>query len=155
MCRLEFSDAAQIRDAATIFFKHSDLRTLTPLPRSNTSTGGGSTSSSDANMQSSKADSSQSKILSRTLHILLHWSCLLLLWLYRFGRLSWLTSVLSFLAKMKQLSVINSGSTRDRFMQLCLRQLWFTASFIPDLNHLNHSHCNCYFMSNSFRLNCY
>ena len=30
LCRLEFNDATQIRDAATIFFKHSDLRTSTP-----------------------------------------------------------------------------------------------------------------------------
>ena len=62
LCHLAFSDAAQIRDAATIFFKHSDLQTLTPLPpRSNTSIGGGSTSSSDANTRSSKGDSSQPK----------------------------------------------------------------------------------------------
>ena len=46
LCRLEFNDATQIRDAATIFFKHSDLRTSTPQPRSNISAGGGSSPSS-------------------------------------------------------------------------------------------------------------
>jgi len=60
LCRLESNDESQIRDAATIFFKHSDLRTSTPPPRSNTSAGGGS-SSGDTNTRSSKSDSAQGK----------------------------------------------------------------------------------------------
>lgn len=61
LCRLEFNDAAQIRDAATIFFKHSDLRNSLPQPRSNTSAGGGSTSG-DTNSRSLKPDAAQSKV---------------------------------------------------------------------------------------------
>ena len=60
LCRLEFSDATQIRDAAVVFFKHSDLRPSVPQPRSNFSTGGGSPSG-DANSRSSKSDTSQGK----------------------------------------------------------------------------------------------
>ena len=60
LCRLEFDDATQIRNAATIFFKHSDLRNSLPQPRSNTSAGGGSTSA-DTNSRSSKSDAAQSK----------------------------------------------------------------------------------------------
>ena len=60
LCRLDFNDAAQIRDAATIFFKHSDLRNSLPQPRSNTSAGGGSTSG-DTNSRFSKPDAAQSK----------------------------------------------------------------------------------------------
>ena len=48
LCRLEFNYATKIRDGATIFFKHSDLRTSTPQPRSTISAGGGS-SSGDTN----------------------------------------------------------------------------------------------------------
>ena len=58
LCRLEFNDATQIRDAATIFFKHSDLRTSTPQPRSTISAGGGSPSG-DTNTRSSKPDATQ------------------------------------------------------------------------------------------------
>lgn len=62
LCRLEFDDESQIRDSATIFFKHSDLRSSTPQPRSNNSAGGGSSSGSDIiNNKSSKPDSSQAK----------------------------------------------------------------------------------------------
>ena len=60
LCRLEFNDATQIRDAATIFFKHSDLRTSTPQPRSTISAGGGSPSG-DTNTRSSKSDATQGK----------------------------------------------------------------------------------------------
>ena len=62
LCRLEFNDATKIRDAATVFFKHSDLRTSTPQPRSNISAGGGSSpSSGDTNTRSSKSDAAQGK----------------------------------------------------------------------------------------------
>ena len=62
LCRLEFDDESKIRDSATIFFKHSDLRSSTSQPRSNTSAGGGSSSGSDTNNnKSSKPDSSQAK----------------------------------------------------------------------------------------------
>ena len=60
LCRLEFNDATQIHDAATIFFKHSDLRNSLPQPCSNTSDGGRSTSG-DTNSGSSKSDATQSK----------------------------------------------------------------------------------------------
>ena len=60
LCRLEFNYATKIRDAATIFFKHSDLRTSTPQPRSTISAGGGS-SSGDTNTRSSKSDATQGK----------------------------------------------------------------------------------------------
>lgn len=60
LCRLEFNDATLIRDAATIFFKHSDLQTSIPQPRSNISTGGRSPSG-DTNTRSSKSDSAQGK----------------------------------------------------------------------------------------------
>lgn len=61
LCRLEFNDAIQIRDAATIFFKHSDLRTSIPQPRSNILAGGGSPSGDGTNARSSKSDSAQGK----------------------------------------------------------------------------------------------
>ena len=62
LCRLEFNDATQIRNAATIFFKQSDLRTSTPQPRSNISAGGGSSpSSGDTNTRSSKSAAAQGK----------------------------------------------------------------------------------------------
>ena len=60
LCRLEFNNATQIRNAATIFFKHSDLRNSLPQPRSNTSAGGRSTSA-DTNSHSSKSDAARSK----------------------------------------------------------------------------------------------
>ena len=49
LCRLEFKDATEICDAATIFFKHSDLRTSASQPRSNISAGGGSPSGDGTN----------------------------------------------------------------------------------------------------------
>lgn len=61
LCRLEFNDATEIRDAATIFFKHSDLRTSASQPYSNISAGGGSPSGDGTNARSSKSDSTQGK----------------------------------------------------------------------------------------------
>ena len=61
LCRLEFHEVVQIWDAATIFFKHSDLWSLNPQPRLHTPVLGGSSSSSDANTRSSKSASAQSK----------------------------------------------------------------------------------------------
>lgn len=61
LCRLEFNDATQIHDAATIFFKHSDLRNSLPQTRSNILAGGGSTSG-DTNSRSLKSDAVQTKV---------------------------------------------------------------------------------------------
>ena len=56
LCRLESDDESKIRDSATIFFKHSDLRSSASQP--NNLAGGRSSSAHDTNNnKSSKPDS--------------------------------------------------------------------------------------------------